>query len=98
VGGGGRKEKTGTGTGDECHMCGEKYGIKLVAVVVSLYLILAHTTLAFSPPLIHYGSSSRLQLSANIYISILSPSQHSYSRINHFRFHFTNNELKKQIE
>jgi hypothetical protein len=76
-------------------MCGEKYGIKLVAVVVSLYLILAHTTLAFSPPLIHYGSSSRLQLSANIYISILSPSQHSYSRINHFRFHFTNNELKK---
>jgi hypothetical protein len=36
--------------------------LRLVPLVVRLYLTLAHTTSAFSLPLTHYGSSSRLQL------------------------------------
>ncbi len=36
--------------------------LRLVPVVVWLYLTLAHATSAFSLPLAHYGSSSRLQL------------------------------------
>jgi hypothetical protein len=64
-------------------------------VVVSLYLNLAHTTSAFSFPLAHQRSSSRLQHPAlnhiNIsHISILFPSQH-----HHFRIYFVNNEFEK---
>jgi hypothetical protein len=49
--------------------------IRLVPVVIWLYLTLAHATLAFSLPLIHYVSSSRLQLPAHRHINLLSLSQ-----------------------
>jgi hypothetical protein len=75
-------------------------GIRLVPVVVWLYLTLTHAMSAFSLPLTHYGSSSSLQLLAHSHISIshislLSPSQHHHSRLNHFRIQFVDNEFKK---
>jgi hypothetical protein len=64
-------------------------------MIVWLYLTLAHAMSAFSLPLTHHGSSSRLQHPAHIHISFLSPSQHHHSRLNHFRIHFVDNEFEK---
>jgi hypothetical protein len=74
--------------------------LRLVSVVASLYLATVHTTSAFSPPLVHQRSSSRLQYLAHSHISIshislLSPNQQNHSRLNHFRIHFVDNEFEK---
>jgi hypothetical protein len=76
--------------------------IRLVLVVTWLYLLLAHATSAFSLPLAHHGSSSRLQLPAHSYINIrhinlLSPNQQHHSILNYFRIHFVDNKFEKTI-
>jgi hypothetical protein len=69
--------------------------IMLVPVVTYLYFTLTHTTSVFSLPLVHYGSSSKLQLSAHSHINLLSPSPHNHSILNHFRIYFMDNKFKK---
>jgi hypothetical protein len=64
-------------------------------VVAMLYLNLTHATSAFSLPLAHQRSNSRLQHLAHNHISLLSPSQHHHSRLNHFKIHFVDNEFEK---
>jgi hypothetical protein len=70
---------------------------RLILVIVRLYLNFTHVMLAFSLPLIHQHSSSRLQHSAHSHINIrfLSLSQHHHFRLNYFRIHLVDNELEK---
>jgi hypothetical protein len=73
-----------------------------LVTVVWLYFTLTHGTSVFFSPLVHHGSSSRLQYSAHSHINInhirlLSHSQHHYFRINHFRIYFLDNKIKKII-
>jgi hypothetical protein len=77
-----------------------RFAIRLVPVVGCLYLCLNHATSAFSFPLDHQCSSSRLQHPAHshisiIHVSLLSPSQHHHSRLNHFRIYFWTTKLRK---
>jgi hypothetical protein len=55
-----------------------------------------HATLAFSLPLTHHGSSSRLQLLTTA-TSAFSPSQQHHSKLNYFRIHFVDNKFGKTI-
>jgi hypothetical protein len=71
--------------------------LRLVSVVVKLYLNSVHAMSAFSIPLTHQRSSSRLRHLVHTYISLLSISQHHHFRLNPFRIHFVDNEFEKII-
>jgi hypothetical protein len=67
-----------------------------------VFATLIHGMLAFSLLFTQHGFNSRLQLSVHNYISIshislLSPRQHPYFRLNHFRIYFVDNELKNKL-
>jgi hypothetical protein len=76
--------------------------IRLLPVVACLYLTLAYVMSAFSFPLVHHGSSSRLSHPAHnhiniCHISLLFHSQHHHSRLTYFRIYFLNNKIEKTI-
>jgi hypothetical protein len=73
---------------------------RLAPVVAGLYITLAHTTSAFSLPLNHYGSSSRLQLlgySSSISVFSLSVST-TIPDLTISEFISQTMNLRKQIE
>jgi hypothetical protein len=69
-------------------------------VVSGLYLILAHATSAFSLPLTHYGSSSRVQLSgySPLALAFSLPVSTTILDLTISKFISRTTNLRKQIE